>query len=163
MNEENWDKYNDLVNRWSAIFKKRFGRLLDYDDIRQEAWVAVLQAEDYEKEYESTYLGTVIKNHLNKLLVRTIYQARVEGAELLEEKTPAPVSSNPESLAIAADLQKKLEIRISKIKHGLFVWKHMEQHSCREIAILAKKAGIPLSKSTVHRTIEKIREEYENI
>lgn len=163
MDKEKWKLYNELVDKWSRIFKQKFGTLMDYDDIKQEAWVAILSAEDYDKDFERTYLGTCIKNHLNRLLLDTIYRNRVESGDVIEERTVDTQFGSPEKLAIASDLQDKLEMRIKKIPHGLFVWKHMDEHSVREIAKIGVEHGLPLSKSAVHRIIEKIRIEYDSL
>ena len=165
MSEDNWDLYNEVVKKWSGIYKRRFGRLLEYDDIVQEAWVAVLQADPYDKEYEKTYLGTVIQNHLNKILADTITHRKIESEEVVEERVPNPNSDVPDQLALAKDLRDKLEIRIRKIKHGLFVWGLMETHTIKEISEIGRARGISrgMSEGNIHRIISKIRDEYKKV
>lgn len=163
MDKEKLNLYNDLVDRWSRLFKKKFGKLMEYDDIKQEAWVAILSAEEYDKEFESTYLGHCIKNHLNRLLLDTIYRNRVESLEVIEDITPDTHFSNPERVAIASDLAEKLEINIRKIPHGMFVWKRMDRMTIRDISKEGKELGLPLSPTNVHKIITRIRGEFKKV
>lgn len=167
MREENTELYEEIVDKWSKIYKKKVGTLIDFEDLVQEAWVAILVAEpkyDSAKEKDEnlrvgSYLATSVRNHLNDLLTEYITKKKFEVGGAKEYNTKAPYEYSPEKQAIARDLEIHLRERLKKIPHANFVFKYMELYSVKDISTMGIELGLPLSVPYVYKIRNKIRDE----
>src|SRR5210317_980446 len=58
MKEEHKKTYEKLVKNWSALFKLKVGDMFSIEELAQEVWVAILQAEEsdsYDEENDDLF------------------------------------------------------------------------------------------------------------
>ena len=173
MKEEHKKLYEKLVHNWSALFKLKVGDLFSREELAQEVWLAILEAEDsdtWEEEGEAsleTYLGHCIRNHMFRLLTDEVshVSALGMGGEDELEDFGAPI---PDSSSIALDLDDKLRERVASLtnKYGtplgekcLFILDRIDTHTLVEITKEANEAGIAMSLSYVGKLRKRIEHE----
>jgi DNA-directed RNA polymerase specialized sigma24 family protein len=75
MKEEDKETYTDIIERWSKIYKSRIGNLFTLEELKQEAWLSILKAEEYAERVavdKEAFLASCVKNSLLKLLLNEI-------------------------------------------------------------------------------------------
>jgi DNA-directed RNA polymerase specialized sigma24 family protein len=185
MKEDNRKKYNKLVNKWSRIYKKRIGDVFSIEELKQEAWLAILEVEEsirkFDEEiaeireleignmYTPYVLDSFVENKIayiaqgikNKILWLLIEELKHRKTESLDVETV--FSSDIDTLAGSKQLVERLKTKLDTIPHANFVLTHMNSYSVRDISELAQREGKTISKSAVHKLILLIREEFEKI
>ncbi len=166
---ENKDKelYKELVAKYSKAYYKKVSSLFELDDLAQEVWLAIVEAENADQfdatqgTAKRTYLIKCIQTHMIKLITREVRSRQAalpslgDTSEILDEDVYA------EELFLNKELADKLEARVTKIKHGSFVLEKLQEgNTVREISELASKNGISLGKSGVHKIVQRIRHEF---
>jgi len=183
MNKEK--TYLELIDLWSSIYKKKMGDLFSLEELKQEAWLAVLEVEKRIRECEeeiakireeeigelyipyiidsfvedrSAYISKGIKNKILTLLLQEIKHRTVPGAdtEIIEVNIP-------DEILTAKQFYDKLRRRVENIPHATFVLAHMNLRTTRDISSLAKEEGVVLSKSEILNLINKIRKEFDKL
>lgn len=146
--------YETLVNKWSAIFKKKIGDLFTLEELKQEAWLSVLSALEGAEEVENEpgYIVQSIKNNLIKMIGEAIknqyYSDHTESANFV----------TPEDVLISKELYSKLDKCLDEIPYAAFILQYVDSKSVREIAKIAEAQGIKISKSYVHKVINLIKD-----
>ena len=151
------EEYKELIEKWSAIYSKKIGDLFTLEELKQQAWLGILEAERNIRKTAvdnvNAYLTKGIKNHITIMLLREIKNKTSTARIVLTD------TDNPESIISPKEIIEVLKLRIEKIPHATFVLDHMDSGSVRDISEIAQREGIPLSKSTVHNKIVLIRKE----
>jgi DNA-directed RNA polymerase specialized sigma24 family protein len=161
MKKENEQMYSEVIDLWSKIYKKKIGDLFTFEELKQEAWLAVLKAEEKAEETASdkeAFLAQCVKTRLltlflNELKHRTTINGSIELANL----------TTPEEELASNEIFEELKINIKKIPGAEFVFRYMNKQTVREISTLAEKEGHKMSKSQVHKTISLIQKELDKI
>jgi len=164
------EMYEELVAKYSKAYYRKVHDLFELEELAQEVWLVILEREA-EESYRGdkgatkrTFLVTCIKNHMIDLLVKEIRDLKALHTASKEDSNGEAFDRypSPEEDAVAVELFGNISATLKAIKYGEFVFEHMGTKSVREISVLSKQEGIPLSKSTVHRTIKKIQKEVRN-
>jgi hypothetical protein len=166
----NKEEYKDLINIWSKIYKKKLGDLFSLEELKQQAWLGLLEAEQSLKNKKSDdtygclakgirqgYLSQGIKNHIITMLIQEIKNKASNTSIILAD------TDNPETIIGSKQLIENLKLRIEKIPHANFILEHMNSKSVRDISKIAKSEGINISKSAVANKIILIKEELNKI
>lgn len=158
--EEKLKLYQNLVDTWSALYKSKIGDLLSLEEIKQQAWVGVLEASS-PKEADNTeaYLGRCIKHKIVDLIMQELKITK--GTANIWQ--PYWNTTNGEKVSSSKESLEKLKQKIEGIPHAPFVFKYIGTHTVREISEIAKKEGRKLGKSQVSKVISKIKEELSKI
>lgn len=161
MKEENNQTYLHMIETWSRIYKSKIGDLFTLEELKQEAWLAVLNAEEYAERVaidKTAFLAKCIKNSLltlllNELKHRTIHIGNIEKVD----------ATTPEEIQSSDEIYKKLKINIKKIPNAEFILPYLNIRTVREISEIAKNEGLIIGKSQVHNIISLIRKELDKI
>lgn len=148
-------EYRKLIDRYSKAYYARVKDLFDLEDIAQEMWMALLKAEQggkYKALNDSsklTFLSHCIRNAFNNLLVREIQKKRTltDSLDTVDEEIENELP-NPEEIMETKEQVKSIQLQISHIRHGEFIFDHMDM-SVRKLSKLAASQGINLPRSTV--------------
>jgi DNA-directed RNA polymerase specialized sigma24 family protein len=161
MKEEDKETYTDIIERWSKIYKSRIGNLFTLEELKQEAWLSILKAEEYAERVavdKEAFLASCVKNSLLKLLLNEIEHRTTYISNLQKVDT-----TTPEEIISSNEIYKKLQISIKKIPDAEFILPYINIKTVREISDIAKSEGHPMSKSYVHKVISLIRGELDKI
>ena len=155
------EAYEKLVDMWSLVYKKKMRGLFSLEELKQEAWVAILEAEKKAEalaENKIAYLSQSIKHKIIDMLIQELKHKTTDTAP--SEKVEV---SLPEGINESKQLLEQLKLNIGKIPHANFVLTHMSSQSLRGISELAQDEGVTLSKSAIHKIVILIREEFDKI
>ncbi len=161
MKKENTQTYTEVIEVWSKIYKKMIGDLFTLEELKQEAWLALLNAEEH-AEKEATdkipFLASCVKHSLLKMLLNEIEHraTHIGSLQKVDMTTPEEIHSSDE-------IYKKLKISIKKIPDAEFIFPYLNIKTVREISEIAKDEGRTMSKSYVHKVISLIREEADRL
>jgi DNA-directed RNA polymerase specialized sigma24 family protein len=161
MKEENKQTYTELVERWSQIYKSRIGSLFSLEELKQEAWLGLLIAEEKAEEGavdKEAYLASCIKNSLLRLLLNEIKHRATHISNLQQVDL-----TTPEEIQSSKEIYKKFQINIKKIPDAEFILPYITIKTVREISDIAKNEGRIISKSHVHNVISLIKEELDKL
>ena len=160
MVEEDKDVYEDIVERWSSIYKSKIGDLFTIEEVKQEAWLALLAAEDRAKEIAEdrfSFLATSIRNRLLQMFISEL--EHTNGRSKINSDINRVDTTTPEEVIASDELYRKLKINIKKIPNAELVFPYMNKKTVREISAIARKEGVQISRSQVQKVITSIREE----
>jgi len=161
MKEEDEQTYTDVIEVWSKIYKKMIGDLFTLEELKQEAWLALLNAEEHAEKNavdKIPFLASCVKHSLLKLLLTEIeHRATHVGSPQKIDMT------TPEEMHSCNEIYKKLKINIKKIPDAEFILPYLNVKTVREISEIAKSEGRAMSKSYVHKVISSIREEFNKL
>jgi hypothetical protein len=161
MKEEDKQTYTDIIERWSSIYKSKIGSLFTLEELKQEAWLAILKAEKKAEEVAintEDYLAHSVKMGLLAFLLSEIkHRATCIG------KMQKVNLTTPEEIFSSNEIYKKFQINIKKIPDAEFILPFLNVKTIREISDIAKNEGRTMSKSYVHKIISLIREEFDRL
>jgi len=161
MKEKNKEAYEGLVDMWSSFYIKKVWDLFSLDELRQEVWLAILEAEnniDESVENKMGYVTQTIKYKIMNMLFQEL-KHRTYGNSTPDETEVA----FPEEIITSKQIINRLKKRISGIPHANFILPLMNTYTVRDISELAQEEGITLGKSAVHKIITAIRKEFDKI
>ncbi len=161
MKEEDKQTYTDIIERWSSIYKSKIGSLFTLEELKQEAWLALLKAEEYAEQTavdKAAFLASCVKNSLLKLLLNEIKHRATHIGNLQKVNL-----TTPEEILSSNEIYKKFQINIKKIPDAEFILPFLNVKTIREISDIAKSEGRTMSKSYVHKVISLIREEFDRL
>lgn len=177
MKEEHKKTYEKLVKNWSALFKLKVGDMFSIEELAQEVWVAILQAEEsdsYDEENDAsleTYLGSCIKHHLYRKIQEEVYHTSALG-QAEDDEIEDLFADKPEDIVVADDLYQKFKVRVYNLtnsrgepyqERGLFILERIDKPE-RAIAEEATALGMEgMSKSMVHKIRKHIRKEFKKM
>lgn len=159
------EDYEKIVEIWSSIYKNVVRDLFTVEELKQEAWHALLKAERFigDKAIDkSAFLAQSIKNRLldiflEELKYKLLHQFDGEAPTYNVDPT------TPEETYDSLETYKKFRVSIKKIPHAEFVLSHMNTKTIREISEIAKREGKEMSKSQVYKIKSLIRKEFDKI
>ena len=70
MERETKKLYEDIIETWSRIYKSKIGDIFTLEELKQEAWLSILAAEDQAERVaidKIPFLAQCVKNSLLKL------------------------------------------------------------------------------------------------
>ncbi len=170
-----------IIEKWSGVYKKIVGELFSLEELKQEAWLALLEAENYDTHdkngdaSEETYLTACVKHRLNKFIINEIkHQQCIPINE--EEHAVDLVCGTPEELALAHCLLESLKDRVDVSKAFNYqkettgkqsakeiIKLLLSEKSHQEIADSLKSSGIEMTQQNVHLVVKKLRKELAKI
>ena len=166
MDKEKFDTYEELVNKYSKAFYSHVKKLFSLEDLKQETWLCLLSLDKELKNdprlRDRPFLVVVIRNNLINLIKREIRlkQILTEEYDTVEDLIANESESSPEEAIIGIEQLDILSGKVSHVENGEFVLSQtINGYSTREIAEIANRQGIKLSKSGVNRIQHKLREE----
>lgn len=164
MKQENEKVYEDIIETWSRIYKSKIGDLFTLEELKQEAWLSILMAEDHAKKVATdkiAFLSQCVKNSLLKMFLDEL-KHKIGKYDTAEDFCRVDLTT-PEETQSSDELYKKLKINIRRIPNADFIFPYMNIKTVREISEIAKKEGIQISKSQVHNIIIMIRKELDKL
>jgi DNA-directed RNA polymerase specialized sigma24 family protein len=170
-----------IIKRWSDIYKRVVGDLFSLEELRQEAWLALLEAEDsstYEKSgkaSEETYLNACVKHRLGKYIFNEYkHQHCIPINE--DEHAVELVCGSPEEIVLAQCLLDSLKDTVEVSKAFNYRKDTLEKRSAKaiidlllsgksypEISKLLKVSGIEMEARNIHLVVKKLRQELAKI
>ena len=153
-------EYQKIVDTWSSIYKAKIGSLFTIEELKQEAWLAVMEVLDAGEEADNTaaYLAQAIRFKL----IDMIDDELKFKTQSLSSHVPDRVT--PEDLITQQEIIVKLKVKLKDIPNIDFIIDCMQEgYSIRDISVIAQQENLNMDRNKVYRAIKKIRAEYEKI
>jgi RNA polymerase sigma factor (sigma-70 family) len=166
MDEQRYEMFEELIEKYSKAFYKKVNSLFELEDIKQEMWVHLIEVYNEENEQgtdrtrDIPFVAVTIRNHMINQIKREVMKARIIKTETntVLETLPNEEGPTPEDYLIAAEQLALLSGKVSSIKHGNFVLnKTIEGYSTQEMSDLLKVEGVTLSRERVRQIQQKIK------